>query len=230
MLTKHQFREIAAFTRRHLEETFASSTQEWTKVFPRAAEHRWQHTLNVLQNAEKILEGEKLGQDPGAVVKVSAVLHDVSMFVCDHSVHGRVSAEIGEEYLSAQNLPDDFIIRASRAITEHGVDFDTLSPDEMGSQFSLEGKILIEADLLDKFGATAVTSALLGLGKENLLPFECRQAIKKGREMERALYFKDYIWTETGKKMRDDRFGFLLSFLDQLLEEVVEETDLFFEL
>jgi HD superfamily phosphodiesterase len=223
MLTKEQFSEICSFTQRHLEETFIKDSQGWAKSFPRAAEYRWQHTLNVLQNAEKILAGEKLGAAVADIVKVSAVMHDVSMFVCDHSIHGQVSAEITQKYLSAQGFSDIFTNRVARAIAEHGVDFDDLSPDEMGVRFSLEGKILIEADILDKFGVSALTNALLGLGKDGLLPFECRTALKDGREMQRALYFKDYLWTETGKKMRDDRLGFFLSFLDQMSEEVVEK-------
>jgi len=227
MLMKQQFREIANFTHQYLVETVAKSDQEWVKSFPRAAEHRWQHTLNVLQNAVKILDGEKLDQNIFDIVKVSAIMHDISMFVCDHSIHGRVSAEIAEGYLSAQGFSSNFTYRVTQAITEHGVDFDTITPDEMGAQFSLEGKIQIEADILDKFGVSAVTSALLQLGKNELLPFECRIALNDGIEMQRALYFKDYLWTETGKKMRDDRFGFFLSFLNQLSEEGFEKTSPF---
>lgn len=73
------------------------SEQEWVRRFPRAAEHRWRHTLNVLRNAEKILAGEGADDDVADVVRVAAILHDVSMFVCDHSVHGRVSADIAEK-------------------------------------------------------------------------------------------------------------------------------------
>jgi HD superfamily phosphodiesterase len=224
MVTKQQFSEVCSFTQRHLEETFIQDSQGWAKTFPRAGEYRWQHTLNVLQNAEKILDGEKLGQEITDIVKVAAVMHDISMFVCDHSIHGQVSAEITQKYLSSTGFSDVFTKRVTRAIAEHGVDFDNLTPAEMGARFSLEGKILIEADILDKFGVSAVTNALLVLGKDGLLPFECRPALKDGREMQRALYFKDYLWTETGKKMRDDRLGFFLAFLDQLSEEVVEKT------
>jgi HD superfamily phosphodiesterase len=227
MLTKQQLIETCDFTHQYLDETFSKSKQDWIKNFPRAAQHRWQHTLNVLQNAEKILDGEKLDQDVVDVVKISAVMHDISVFVCDHTVHGQVSAEIAEQYLKDQGFSNDFTKRVAQAIAEHGVDFDTLSPEEMGARFSLEGKILIEADLLDKFGASAVTNALLTLGEKGLLPFECHAALNEGVPLQRAKYFKDYVWTETGRKMRDNRFGFFLAYLDQLSEEVAEKTSPF---
>jgi HD superfamily phosphodiesterase len=224
MLTRQQLIETCDFTQKYLDATASKSEQEWVRNFPRAAPHRWQHTLNVLQNAEKILDGEKLDQTIVDVVKISAVMHDISMFVCDHTVHGQVSAEIAEQYLKDHGFSYDFTKRVTQAIAEHGIDFDTLLPEEMGTRFSLEGKILIEADLLDKFGASAVTNALLTLGEKGLLPFECHAALNEGVALQRAKYFKDYIWTETGRKMRDNRFGFFLTYLDQLSEEVVEKT------
>jgi hypothetical protein len=42
--------------------------------------------------------------------------------------------------------------------------------------------------------------------------------------MERASFFKDYIWTETGKRLAEQRFSFFLEFLGQLREEVVEQS------
>ena len=58
MITKDQLLEIGAYVKDYLKESAASSDQEWLKSFPRAADYRWQHTLNVLANAEKILVGE----------------------------------------------------------------------------------------------------------------------------------------------------------------------------
>jgi HD superfamily phosphodiesterase len=221
MLNEEQFRQICKFTQRHLRDSAASSEQAWLKDFPRAAEHRWYHTLCVLRNAERILVEERASRDTADVVRVAAILHAVSMFDCEHAIHGRVSAEIAERYLSEQNYPGEFVSRVARAIAEHGVDFDALSPDEMGAAFSWEGKVLIEADILDKLGASAVTGALLVLGQEQRLSFECHALLSKGRAMSRAVYFKDYFWTETGKRMAEDRFGFFLKFLEQLSDEVI---------
>ena len=222
MVSNAQFRQICDFTRTYLKETFVTSDQKWLKNFPRAAEHRWQHTLNVLQNAETILAGENAGQETKDIVRIAVILHDISMFVCDHLVHGQVSAEIAEKYLLEEGYSKDFVERVTRAIAEHGTDLGPLPPEEQGKLFSWEGKVVLEADILDKLGASTITDTLLVLGAKNRLGFECRRELSEGRAMERAAFFKDYIWTETGKSMVKQRFDFFLKFLDQLNQEVVE--------
>ena len=227
MPTDEQIRHLCDFSRLYLNETAAQSEQEWLKDFPRAAEHRWQHTLNVLRNAEKILAGESVRDDRADVVRTAVILHDISMFVCDHTVHGRVSAEIAEKHLLAERYPNDFVRRVARAIAEHGTDLGPLPPAEQGALFSWEGKVVLEADILDKLGASIITDTLLFLGKKERQGFECRKELAQGRAMERASIFKDYIWTDTGKRMAEKRFTFFLKFLDQLAEEVFENSDPF---
>jgi len=224
MISNDQFRQICDFTQKYLKETFAKSEQEWLKKFPRAAEHRWQHTLNVLQNAESILDGERATEDAKDVVRVAVILHDISMFVCDHEIHGRISAEIAEKYLLSERYPIDFVAKVTRAIAEHGTDLGPLPPEEQGKLFSWEGKVVLEADILDKLGASTITDTLLSLGARDRLGFECRGELFTGRAMERAAFFKDYIWTETGSRMAKQRFEFFLKFLEQLGKEVVEHS------
>ena len=144
------------------------------------------------------------------------------MFVCDHSIHGRVSAEIAEKYLREQGYSEEFVARIAQAIAEHGTDFGPLPPEEQGALFSWEGKVVVEADILDKLGASAITSGLLYLGKQEKLGHECRAALAEGLIMERAAFFKDYLWTETAKRLAEERFGFFGEFLEQLADEVVE--------
>ena len=219
MVTSEQLAQIRTFAHDYLVQTAAASTQEWVKRFPRAAEHRWHHTLNVLKNAEAILAGENAPPDSAEIVRVAVYLHDVSMFVCDHEVHGQVSAEIAEEYLLKMGIAAQTVARVKRAIAEHGTDLGDLPPDRQGALFSWEGKVLLEADILDKLGAAAITGALLTLGPQGSLVHEAHAAISTGATMERARIFKDYIWTATGRSLAERRFAFFLSFLDQLKEE-----------
>jgi uncharacterized protein len=226
MLNQAQFDHICAFTKKYLEETAVGREQEWVRRFPRSGEYRWRHTLNVLRNAEKILAGEGADDDVADVVRVAAILHDVSMFVCDHAIHGRVSVDIAEGYLREQGYPQEFVARVAQVIAEHGIDFGHLPPEEQGSLLSWEGKVLVEADILDKLGASAIANGLLNLGKQEKLPHECRAALAEGPVMERATFFKDYLWTETGKRLAEERFGFLVQFLEQLADEVVEQEEI----
>lgn len=224
MLAKEKLSRIADYTHEYLKETAAKRNQEWIENFPRSADHRWQHTLNVLANAEQILAGECADPDSSDVVRVAAILHDISMFVCDHQIHGRVSAEIAEQYLLDEGYPKGFVEKVTRAVAEHGTDLGPLPPKEQGALFSWEGKVVLEADILDKLGASAITDSLLISGKKDYLGFECRKELAQGRTMERAAFFKDYIWTETGKRMAEQRFAFFLQFLEQLSQEVVEKS------
>jgi hypothetical protein len=38
--------------------------------------------------------------------------------------------------------------------------------------------------------------------------------------MERAMIFKDYLWTETGNRLGRRRFTFFLEFMERLKEEI----------
>lgn len=222
MISEEEFRRLCEYTQQYLKETAAKSDQEWLKRFPRAADHRWQHTLNVLANAEKILAGEGADEHSCDVVRVAVILHDISMFVCDHEVHGRVSAEIAAMHLLEQGFPEEFVVKVTRAIAEHGTDLGPLPPDQQGALFSWEGKVVLEADILDKLGASTITDTLLVLGKRDRLGFECRKELAQGRAMERAALFKEYIWTDTGRRIAEQRFSFFRQFLEQLSDEVVE--------
>lgn len=222
MIDREKLERICEYTQQYLKETAAKSDQPWLAKFPRAAHHRWQHTLNVLANAEQILVGEGADSDSSDVVQVAVIMHDISMFVCEHEIHGRVSAEIAKPYLLEQGYPTEFVARVARAIAEHGTDLGPLPPDQQGALFSWEGKIVLEADILDKLGASAITDTLLVLGKKDVLGFECRMELAQGRAMERASFFKDYIWTDTGKRMAAQRFAFFQKFIEQLSQEVVE--------
>ncbi len=223
MFSNNDLLMIAEYVRDFLSVSAETSEQEWVKSFPRAAAHRWQHTLNVLRNAEMILEGEGAADEDIAVVRVASLLHDVSMFTCDHSIHGQVSADMTIEYLTEKGFDSIIINRVSLAIAEHGTDFGDLPPAEQGEQFSWEGKVLVEADILDKLGASAITSGLMQLGEQQKLNFEARTSLLNGPTFKRADFFKDYFWTETGKQMAERRFGFFLEYLDRLQEEVVED-------
>jgi HD superfamily phosphodiesterase len=222
LFSEEQFRQVKNFVRNHLQESFSKSDQEWKQRFPRSAEYRWQHTLNVLQNAEKIIAGEKVDNLQADILRFAAILHDIAMFDAEHEIHGQAGAEIAEKFLLEQGFEKDFVKKICQAVAEHGTDLGPVEPVTQGELLSWAGKALIEADILDKLGASAVTSALLMLGANGKLNHECHSALLEGIALQRALFFKDYIWTDTGKQLAEKRFGFFQNYLDQLMEEVVE--------
>jgi hypothetical protein len=138
---------------------------------------------------------------------------------------GRGAAEIARVDLVEPVYAEGFARRASRAIAEHGTNLGPLPPDKQGEVLPFEGKGLIQADILDRLGANAVTGALLDLGKGGKLSHECRAAMAQGVVMERATLFKDYVWTETGTRLAAERYLVFVDFLKQLAEEVDDAQD-----
>ena len=222
IISHTQLIEIADYVKQYLHDSCKVSEQDWVKTFPRSADHRWQHTLNVLANAEQILEGEGADDYAAGVVRSAALLHDISMFTCDHAVHGQISADIAKDYLRKMDYDESFVQAVILAVAEHGTDLGDIPPEEQGEQFSWAGKVLIEADILDKLGASAVTSALMYLGEQKKLNFEAHGELLESSAFFRATFFKDYVWTETGKKMADRRYAFFKEYLTRLKEEVFE--------
>jgi putative nucleotidyltransferase with HDIG domain len=222
VLRDEQLQAVKVFVHRYLQESFSNCDRKWKQRFPRSAEYRWQHTLNVLRNSEKIIAGESVGEAQADILRWAAILHDVAMFDSDYEVHGQAGAEIAQKYLLEQGYRTDFVNQVCQAVAEHGTDLGPVSPAEQGKLLSWAGKALIEADILDKLGASAVTSALLTLGLDGKLNHECHAELLEGIAMQRANFFKDYIWTDTGKKLAEKRFGFFQNYLEQLTEEVVE--------
>ncbi|MFT3890071.1 MAG: HD domain-containing protein [Anaerolineales bacterium] len=225
MLTKEELERIADYTRQYLYETGAKRDEERIKRQPRSSEHRWQHTLNVLRNAEQILAGENASDELADIVRVAVLMHDISKFTCESKIHAQVGAEVAQKYLTEQGYPKEFVERVALAIAEHGKDFSLIPHEQQGELLSWEGKVLIEADVLDKLGASAITDALLSLGKRDRLGFETRAELQ-GRPMQRAVSSREYFWTNTGKRMAEGRFAFFEKFMEQLADEVVEVSSL----
>ena len=226
MLTKEELGRIAEFTRQYLYDTGAKRNEERIKSHPRSAIHRWQHTLNVLHNAEQILVGENASDESSDIVRIAAIMHDISRFTCPGEIHARVSGEIAEKYLTEQGYPSEFVKRVAKAISEHGTGLHSLPPDQRGEILSWEGKVLIEADNLDKLGVSAITDALLMMGKRDLVGSESLRELID-HPMQRAGFVKEYMWTETSKRMAEQRFAFFQKFVEQLADEVVEDSSIY---
>jgi HD superfamily phosphodiesterase len=152
-------------------------------------------------------------------------MHDISKFTCDADVHAQVGGEVARSYLTEQGYPREFAERVARTIAEHGAKIGSLPPEQQEKLLSWEGRVLIEADILDKLGASAIVDSTLMMGKKDRLAFECIRELAEGRPMQRAAFYKKYMWTETSKRLAEQRFAFFQSFVKQLADEVVEDSD-----
>ena len=226
MLTKEELGQIADYTRQYIYESGMKREAERVKKQPRSPEYRWQHTLNVLRNAEQILVGEKASNESSDIVRVAVIMHDISKFTCESEAHAQVGAEVARIYLAENGYPGEFAERVALAIAEHGKDFGTVSSEQQGDLLSWEGKVLIEADLLDKLGASAIVDSLLMMGKKDRLGFEIRAELEGG-PMQRAVSCIEFFWTDTGRRMAEQRFAFFQKFVEQLADEVMEDSSMY---
>jgi len=139
---QERLERIADFVKNRLEEA--------ARLYP-SEEHdpayRWEHTLRVAQYGAQIarVEGANLETTVAA-----CLLHDVAHFepMADHKNHGRVGALISRQLLEELGYAAQQVEEILYAIAVH-VD------GQAGYEYSesLEGKIVSDADNIDRFGA-----------------------------------------------------------------------------
>ncbi|WP_122090166.1 HD domain-containing protein [Halalkalicoccus subterraneus] len=176
-----------------------------------SAEYRFNHTLNVLSLAEEIARKEGADVD---VVRVAALFHDVAKLDADQEVHAEEGARVAREYLGSRgSFPTSFIDRVCRAIDAH-----THSGDI--AELSLEGRCLIEADLLDKVGANGTVLMLLRMGYEARTHMDSATMID--RVYERGQEACERIQSPTAETIAHERLKRVRWFCEWLESEVPE--------
>lgn len=139
------------------------------------------------------------------VVEKAAELHDIARDLEDHSAE---SAKIARKILKEQGYDDEFVEAVVHAIETHS--FSTRREPK-----TLEAKVLSDADKLDAIGAIGVARAFMFSGErgrsleETLKHFE-----------EKLLKIKDYLYTETAKKIAEKRHNFLVKFYEEIVREL----------
>jgi len=185
----------------------------WPLISP---EYRFQHTLHVRKFIEK-LQAEEGGDL--AVLQTAAIFHDISHFRVHYSEHGRVSAEMARDYLTAESLPREFVDKVYLTIDDHSSD----KPDSYyRNELPLESQLLIEADLLDKIGPIGVTATILLCGYNGEF-WQCidsrirKHVIGRG---ERALDHPLITFTLTGRSLVEERLAWTRRFLEDMREDI----------
>lgn len=171
---------------------------------------RFDHTMRVYKWAQRINEKEK-GDE--VVLLTAAIFHDVGKAIKSDLPHAHVSADICDKYLKEIGFPADKREKVVRAVRVHS------SKDEKGLDLTLEEKILMDADLCDEVGATAVLWDCMAVAQEDN-PNYTKAYEKHLVICEELKSFKKLLKTATGKKLYNKRFSFLNTFIKELKYEL----------
>lgn len=190
------------------------------------AGHDWFHIKRVYSNALYIARHEQANE---FVVALAALLHDIadSKF---HNGNEELGPETAATFLTAQGVaPDDIhhVVQIIRNISFKG-------GNRSRSFQSIEFDIVQDADRLDAIGAIGIARTFHYGGFKNRLLYDpgvlpqvgmTPEAYKRSDAptinhfYEKLLLLKDLMNTKTGRKLAEERHGFMEQFLRQFYRE-----------
>ncbi|WP_297464166.1 HD domain-containing protein [Thermococcus sp.] len=187
-------------------------TREFARsFFEREGTHGFSHVERVLNLCINI--GRKEGADL-EVLALAALLHDVARplesagKVEDHAVEG---ARIARRFLRGLGYPEEKVEAVVHAIESHRF---SRGPEPK----TLEAKILSDADKLDAMGAVGIARVFMYSGEHGR---SIEDSIKHFRE--KILKLKDLMYTETGRRLAEERHRFTREFIERMEREMVGE-------
>jgi len=188
--------------------------------------HDWDHVQRVYNLALLIGKKEKANLD---IIRVAALLHDIKrsdeMLSGGKFCHALEGAKEAEKILQSLGLDGKFIAGVKHCIEAHRFR-NNIAPA------SFEAKVLSDADKIDALGAIGVGRGFLWSGKHGLRlhntnPKIIRRNNPYGQEhclyaeyMVKLRFLKDRMFTQTGRKIAQERTVFMKNFLERLDDEV----------
>ncbi|ASA77180.1 HD domain-containing protein [Thermococcus sp. 5-4] len=187
-------------------------TREYARhFFEREGTHGFSHVERVLNLCMHI------GREEGAdleVLALAALLHDIarplesSGRVEDHAVEG---ARIARQYLRSLGYAEDKIEEVAHAIETHRF---SRGPEPR----TLEAKILSDADKLDAIGAIGIARVFMYSGEHGR---DIEASLRHFEE--KILRLKDLMYTETARRMAEERHRFTEEFIERIRREIEGE-------
>ncbi|NJE06378.1 HD domain-containing protein [Thermococcus sp. M36] len=187
-------------------------TREYAKhFFEREGTHGFSHVERVFNLCMHI------GKEEGAdleVLALAALLHDVARplesagKVEDHALEG---ARIARQYLKSLGYPEEKITAVAHAIEAHRF---SRGPEPR----TLEAKILSDADKLDAIGAIGVARVFMYSGEHGR---DIEASLRHFEE--KILKLKDLMYTETARRMAEERHRFTQQFMERIKREIEGE-------
>jgi hypothetical protein len=189
------------------------------------ATSRYWHTLSVYRNLNEILIGEKADDHTREICEIAALFHDVDSYSVEHAYHGERGAETATKYLRKEGGYDEALITAvAQAIRDHNYEFDdersaAEQVAEITRSYSKASLYVLDADMLDKIGASNALAALMSMRLDKKHAYEAAKILGTW-PLERAQFWYDLLTTKTGRQMGAQRFGFYQQLLKQLEIEI----------
>lgn len=193
--------------------------------------HDFAHVLRVLTMAEHLVELEGADRE---IVRTAALLHDISRHTDDNpdqGFAGSVDASVDHAVSAAQaareilkDCSPEFIDAVVHCIEAHRF------RNEIEPQ-SIEAKVLFDADKLDAIGAIGIARAfayggghgmpLWGKVSGGYQPGISAELHTPVHEFEFKLkHIRNRLYTESGRRIADQRHAFMEAFFTQLNAEV----------
>ena len=175
----------------------------------------WSHSIRVAALAEKI--GLQEGIDPTAC-RLAGLFHDAGKFFNGAYRSGTVIEEDGSvrvlyKIVEGKGIRQELVDQVAEAI------LDMYSEDR---QLSLLGKILFDADNLDKLGLSGVGNFLIkaglrGRGLNHSLLY------RTGVELTYARYAPETMMTQTGRELAAEKAPQTIDFYHRLLDSLKDD-------
>jgi HD superfamily phosphodiesterase len=225
-LTDEQMQRAADFVRAYLRRTALCYSPHHAEA---RAENRWQHSLNVQKNIRALADGEGIPSDSRAICDLAALFHDIDHYTVDYEYHGLRGAETATRFLMSEGYPPQFVERVAEAIRRHHNEFEDDVPLEeqmraIVTNASLEARLLMDAETLDKIGISNIVQSLLTLGRAgNFQVNTAARELVSGFPLERARLWYQTLVTPTGRRIGAQRLAFYEQVLAQIEAEIVTE-------
>ncbi len=179
--------------------------------FEREGTHGFSHVERVFNLCLHIGKGEGADLE---ILALAALLHDVARplesagKVEDHAVEG---ARIARHFLRGIGYPEEKVEEVAHAIEAHRF---SGGPEPR----TLEARILSDADKLDAIGAIGVARVFMYSGEHGRSVEDSLEHFE-----EKILKLKDLMYTETARKLAEERHRFVEEFTDRIRREIEGE-------
>ncbi|OGB73164.1 hypothetical protein A2Y26_03580 [candidate division CPR2 bacterium GWD2_39_7] len=190
--------------------------------------HDWEHTKRVLKLAIHI--GEKEGADV-EILKLASLLHDIGREEQRKSggevCHAEAGAKMASRILKGLDLEPEKVEEVVHCIEVHRSKSDR-------QRRSLEAKVLYDADKLDGIGAVGIGRAFVFAGEIGARLYDKDFDIGEvdpesdvktaySQFLLSSKYVRDWILTEEGRRIAEDRHHFMVDFFERFNHEVEGE-------